>query len=141
MIDVKIDNIFVVLNQIERLGNGIENRYLLMRRLSETMHTAVKLNFRYADRPKWLGLKYRDGKLLSDSGRLKDSFFHTVRQRYRPCRYEYRLCRHPQLRRYGGAQPQSSDSATGIFDADGRRQTGFDGRCAGLFFGSDTVNL
>ena len=74
MIDVKIDNIFVVLNQIERLGNGIENRYLLMRRLSETMHTAVKLNFRYAGRPKWLGLKYRDGKPLSDSGRLKDSF-------------------------------------------------------------------
>lgn len=76
MIDVKIDNIFVVLNQIERLGNGIENRYLLMRRLSETMHTAVKLNFRYAGRPKWLGLKYRDGKPLSDSGRLKDSFPH-----------------------------------------------------------------
>ena len=74
MIDVKIDNIFVVLNQIERLGNGVENRYLLMRRLSETMHTAVKLNFRYAGRPKWLGLKYRAGKPLTDTGRLKDSF-------------------------------------------------------------------
>lgn len=74
MIDVKIDNIFVVLNQIERLGNGIENRYLLMHRLSETMHTAVKLNFRYAGRPKWLGLKYRAGKPLTDTGRLKDSF-------------------------------------------------------------------
>lgn len=33
MIDVKIDNIFVVLNQIERLGNGIENRYLLNRKV------------------------------------------------------------------------------------------------------------
>lgn len=74
MIDVKIDNIFVVLNQIERLDNGIENRYLLMRRLSETMHTAVKLNFRHTGRPKWLGLKYRAGKPLTDTGRLKDSF-------------------------------------------------------------------
>ena len=34
---------------------------------------AVKLNFRYAGRPKWLGLKYRAGKPLTDTGRLKDS--------------------------------------------------------------------
>ncbi|HHK5991384.1 TPA: phage virion morphogenesis protein [Neisseria subflava] len=74
MIEVRIDNISEIQNQLKRLEDGVENRYLLMRRLSETMHTAVKLNFRYAGRPKWLGLKYRDGKPLSDSGRLKDSF-------------------------------------------------------------------
>ena len=74
MIEVRIDNISEIQNQLKRLEDGVENRYMLMRRLSETMHTAVKLNFRYAGRPKWLGLKYRDGKPLSDSGRLKDSF-------------------------------------------------------------------
>lgn len=74
MIEVRIDNISEIQNQLKRLEEGVENRYLLMRRLSETMHTAVKLNFRYAGRPKWLGLKYRAGKPLTDTGRLKDSF-------------------------------------------------------------------
>ena len=74
MIEVRIDNISEIQNQLKRLEDGVENRYLLMRRLSETMHTAVKLNFRYAGRPKWLGLKYRAGKPLTDTGRLKDSF-------------------------------------------------------------------
>lgn len=74
MIEVRIDNISEIQNQLKRLEDGVENRYLLMRRLSETMHTAVKLNFRYAGRPKWLGLKYRADKPLTDTGRLKDSF-------------------------------------------------------------------
>ncbi|HFC8457348.1 TPA: phage virion morphogenesis protein [Neisseria subflava] len=74
MIEVRIDNISEIQNQLKRLEDGVENRYLLMRRLSETMHTAVKLNFCYAGRPKWLGLKYRAGKPLTDTGRLKDSF-------------------------------------------------------------------
>ena len=74
MIEVRIDNISEIQNQLKRLEDGVENRYLLMRRLSETMHTAVKLNFRYAGRPEWLGLKYRAGKPLTDTGRLKDSF-------------------------------------------------------------------
>ena len=74
MIDVRIDNISEIQNQLKRLEDGVENRYMLMRRLSETMHTAVKLNFKKGGRPKWLGLKYRAGKPLSDSGRLKDSF-------------------------------------------------------------------
>lgn len=74
MIEVRIDNISEIQNQLKRLEDGVENRYLLMRRLSETMHTAVKLNFRYSGRPEWLGLKYRAGKPLTDTGRLKDSF-------------------------------------------------------------------
>lgn len=74
MIEVRIDNISEIQNQLKRLEDGVENRYLLMRRLSETMHTAVKLNFRYAGRPKWLGLKYRNGKPLNDTGALRNSF-------------------------------------------------------------------
>ncbi len=74
MIEVRIDNISEVQNQLKRLEDGVENRSMLMRKLSETMHTAVKLNFKDAGRPKWLGLKYRAGKPLTDTGRLKDSF-------------------------------------------------------------------
>lgn len=74
MIEVQIDNLFVVQNQLERLGSGVENRYLLMRRLSETMHKGVRDNFRAAGRPKWLGLKYRNGKPLNDTGALRNSF-------------------------------------------------------------------
>lgn len=74
MIEVRIDNISEIQNQLKRLEDGVENRYMLMRRLSETMHTAVKLNFKEGGRPKWLGLKYRAGKPLTDTGRLKDSF-------------------------------------------------------------------
>ncbi len=74
MIEIKIDNLFVVQNQIERLGQGLDdNRYLLMRKLSETMRAAVNTNFRQGGRPKWLGLKYRNGKPLVDGGRLRDS--------------------------------------------------------------------
>lgn len=74
MIEIKINNLFVVQNQIERLSRGLDdNRYLLMRRLAGTMHKAVMTNFRQGGRPKWLGLKYRDGKPLSDTGMLRQS--------------------------------------------------------------------
>lgn len=74
MIDIQIDNLFVVQNQIERLGRGLgDNRYLLMRRLAGTMHKAVQQNFRQGGRPKWLGLKYRHGKPLTDTGALRNS--------------------------------------------------------------------
>lgn len=73
MIEIKIDNLFVVQNQIERLQQGVENRYQLMRRLSGTMHSAVMMNFRQGGRPPWLGLKYRNGKPLIDSGALRKS--------------------------------------------------------------------
>ena len=74
MIEVNIENISAALHQIERLHQGTENRYILMRRLAETMHTAVLLNFRAGGRPKWLGLKYRNGKPLTDTGALRNSF-------------------------------------------------------------------
>lgn len=73
MIEVKINNIFVVQNQIERLREGVENRYRLMERLAGTMHYAVHMNFRSGGRPKWLGLKYRNGKPLVDTEGLRES--------------------------------------------------------------------
>lgn len=74
MIELKIDNLFVVQNQIEWLGRGLDdNRYLLMKQLAGTMHYAVRQNFRQGGRPKWLGIEYRNGKPLVDTGALRDS--------------------------------------------------------------------
>lgn len=86
MIEIQINNLFVVQNQIERLGRGLDdNRYLLMRRLSGTMHAAVMTNFRQGGRPKWLGLKYRNGKPLADTGTSRGSAANqSKRKRPRP---------------------------------------------------------
>ena len=59
MIEIQIDNLFVVQNQIERLSRGIsgDNRYLLMRRLAGTMRYAVAQNFKQGGRPEWLAFE------------------------------------------------------------------------------------
>ncbi|EIC13949.1 phage virion morphogenesis protein [Kingella kingae] len=74
MIEIKIDNLFVVQNQIDRLGAGLsDNRFLLMKQLAGTMHHAVRQNFKQGGRPKWLGIEYRNGKPLIDTGALRDN--------------------------------------------------------------------
>ena len=74
MIEIQIDNLFVVQNQIERLSRGVsDNRYLLMRRLAGTMRYAVAQNFKQGGRPEWLALKYRSGITLNDTGALRQS--------------------------------------------------------------------
>ena len=74
MIEIQIDNLFVVQNQIERLSRGVsDNRYLLMRRLAGTMRYAVAQNFKQGGRPEWLALKYRSGIPLNDTGALRQS--------------------------------------------------------------------
>lgn len=74
MIEIKIDNLFEVQNQIDRLGAGLsDNRFVLMKQLAGTMHHAVQQNFKQGGRPKWLGLKYRDDRPLIDKGRLRDN--------------------------------------------------------------------
>lgn len=74
MIEIQIDNLFVVQNQLERLSRGVsDNRYLLMRRLAGTMRYAVAQNFKQGGRPEWLALKYRSGIPLNDTGALRQS--------------------------------------------------------------------
>jgi len=75
MIEIQIDNLFVVQNQIERLSRGISGdiRYLLMRRLAGAMRYAVAQNFKQGGRPEWLALKYRSGIPLNDTGALRQS--------------------------------------------------------------------
>lgn len=74
MIEIQIDNLFMVQNQIERLSRGMsDNRYLLMRRLAGTMRYAVAQNFKQGGRPEWLAVKYRSGIPLNDTGALRQS--------------------------------------------------------------------
>jgi len=74
MIEIQIDNLFVVQNQMDRLSRGVgDNRYLLMRRLAGTMRYAVAQNFKQGGRPEWLALKYRSGIPLNDTGALRQS--------------------------------------------------------------------
>lgn len=74
MIEIQIDNLFVVQNQIERLSRGVsDNRYLLMRRLAGTMRYAVAQNFKQGGRPEWLAVKHRSGIPLNNTGALRQS--------------------------------------------------------------------
>ena len=76
MIEIQIDNLFVVQNQIERLSRGVsDNRYLLMRRPAGAMRYAVAQNFKQGGRPEWLALKYRSGIPLNDTGALRQSIY------------------------------------------------------------------
>ncbi|WP_066568058.1 phage virion morphogenesis protein [Snodgrassella sp. CFCC 13594] len=72
-IEIKISNENEVLAQIERLIDGVTNLSPLMRNISGTMYSAVMQNFDAGGRPAWLGLKYRVGKPLTDTGRLRGS--------------------------------------------------------------------
>ena len=72
-IEIKISNENEVIAQIERLIDGVTNRAPLMRNISGTMYSAVMQNFDAGGRPAWLGLKYRVGKPLTDTGRLRGS--------------------------------------------------------------------
>lgn len=72
MITIKI-NSKAVHRQLLALAVATENRRPIMRSITGTMHFAVMENFRSGGRPKWLGLKYRQGKPLDDTGTLRKS--------------------------------------------------------------------
>ncbi|PJG83775.1 phage virion morphogenesis protein [Caviibacterium pharyngocola] len=74
MIEIKIkissDRFTQALNQ---LIDGLENRQDLMRNIAGTMESAVLTNFDQGGRPKWQGLKYREGMPLVDTENLMGS--------------------------------------------------------------------
>ena len=72
-IEIKISNVDEVIAQIENLAAGVADLSPLMRTISGTMYSAVMQNFDAGGRPAWLGLKYRVGKPLTDTGRLRGS--------------------------------------------------------------------
>ena len=73
MIEIEINNAQEVAIVLERLARATAHRTPLMRSIAGTMESAVLQNFDVGGRPKWLGLKYRQGTPLVDTENLMGS--------------------------------------------------------------------
>lgn len=73
MIDIEINNAQEIASALERLAQATSHRAPLMRSIAGTMESAVLQNFDVGGRPKWLGLKYRQGTPLVDTENLMGS--------------------------------------------------------------------
>ena len=73
MIEIEINNARQIAAILDRLANATQDRTPLMRSIAGTMESAVLQNFEVGGRPKWLGLKYRQGTPLVDTENLMDS--------------------------------------------------------------------
>lgn len=73
MIDIEINNAQEIASALECLAQATAHRAPLMRSIAGTMESAVLQNFDVGGRPKWLGLKYRQGTPLVDTENLMGS--------------------------------------------------------------------
>lgn len=73
MIEIKINNAQQIASILNKLANAAQDRTPLMRSIAGTMESAVLQNFDVGGRPKWLGLKYRQGTPLVDTENLMNS--------------------------------------------------------------------
>lgn len=73
MIEIEINNAQEVVIVLERLAQTTSHRTPLMRNIAGTMESAVLQNFDVGGRPKWMGLKYRQGTPLVDTENLMGS--------------------------------------------------------------------
>lgn len=73
MIEIEINNARQIAAILERLANATQDRTPLMRNIAGIMESAVLQNFDVGGRPKWLGLKYRQGTPLVDTENLMNS--------------------------------------------------------------------
>nr|DAI43178.1 MAG TPA: virion morphogenesis protein [Caudoviricetes sp.] len=73
MIEIEINNVQQIATILERLANAAQDRTPIMRSIAGTMESAVLQNFDVGGRPKWLGLKYRQGTPLVDTENLMNS--------------------------------------------------------------------
>ena len=73
MIDIEINNAQQIASILDKLANAAQDRTPLMRSIAGTMESAVLQNFDVGGRPKWLGLKYRQGTPLVDTENLMNS--------------------------------------------------------------------
>jgi hypothetical protein len=73
MIEIEINNAQEIAIVLERLAQATTHRTPLMRSIAGTMESAVLQNFDVGGRPKWLGLKYRQGTPLVDTENLMGS--------------------------------------------------------------------
>lgn len=72
MLEIEV-NSQSVLSVLQAVAKRTQQRQPLMRQLAGTMYSAVGQNFQAGGRPKWLGLKYRQGTPLDNTGNLKNS--------------------------------------------------------------------
>jgi phage virion morphogenesis protein len=73
MIEIEVNNAQQVGAILDKLANAAQDRTPLMRSIAGTMESAVLQNFDAGGRPKWLGLKYRQGTPLVDTENLMNS--------------------------------------------------------------------
>lgn len=73
MIEIEINNAQQIASILNKLANAAQDRTPLMRSIAGTMESAVLQNFDVGGRPKWLGLKYRQGTPLVDTANLMNS--------------------------------------------------------------------
>jgi phage virion morphogenesis protein len=73
MIEIEINNAQQIASILNKLANAAQDRTPLMRSIAGTMESAVLQNFDAGGRPKWLGLKYRQGTPLVDTENLMNS--------------------------------------------------------------------
>lgn len=73
MIEIEVNNAQQIGAILDKLAHAAQNRAPLMRSIAGTMESAVLQNFDVGGRPKWLGLKYRQGTPLVDTENLMNS--------------------------------------------------------------------
>lgn len=73
MIEIEINNAQQIASILNKLANASQDHTPLMRSIAGTMESAVLQNFDIGGRPKWLGLKYRQGTPLVDTENLMNS--------------------------------------------------------------------
>lgn len=73
MISIKFENANEVEQLLDKIVEKTQHREDLMHRIAGTMKSAVDQNFAAGGRPKWAGLRYRQGSPLIDSGELRNS--------------------------------------------------------------------
>ncbi|MDP0232225.1 phage virion morphogenesis protein [Glaesserella parasuis] len=73
MIEIQTNGIDEIIKTLKLLASTTENNASLMRNIAGTMESAVLTNFDVGGRPRWLGIKYRDGSPLVDTENLMSS--------------------------------------------------------------------
>ncbi|MCT8560461.1 phage virion morphogenesis protein [Glaesserella parasuis] len=73
MIEIQTNGIEEIIKTLKLLASKTENNASLMRNIAGTMEAAVLTNFDVGGRPRWLGIKYRDGSPLVDTENLMSS--------------------------------------------------------------------
>lgn len=73
MIEIQTHGIAEITATLNQLADKAKNRTPLMRSIAGTMEAAVLTNFDEGGRPKWLGIKHRQGTPLIDTENLMGS--------------------------------------------------------------------